>query len=188
MVTEKAPRKTAARLLAVVQAADDDRNCCRRTAKALIGQMGGRQTRAAERGEQRQARGPRSRWISDCSLLERQQRSPRHHGPPGPSRALLSLADERLSARDERRRTRGHEGRCNLRDTPGASARRGVREKEGHVVGAERPCLSANALRAVQDASLVFGLGRVELWRSAVGRVRSLRGNSANASRFRAAD
>jgi len=124
--------------------------------------MGGRQTRAAERGEQRRARGPRSRWISDCSLLERQHRSPPHHGPPAPSRALLSLADEHLGAGDERPGTRGHEGRCDLRTSRRQRKARSAREGGPHRWRGET-CLSASAVRMVHDASQVFGLGRVEL-------------------------
>ena len=110
----------------------------------------------------------------------RVQSTPRRSGAD----ALCARATEQAASKPAAADTR----ELRSSDTPGASAMRRVREG-GRIIGAERRLLERErALRALHDDSQVFGLGRDELWCSAVGRGRCLRGNSARASRIRAAD
>ena len=136
LVSRRAARDRG--ISAAVHAAED-RNCCQRMENARPARWaaGGL---APERGDQRQGRGPRSRWISDCSLLERQHRSPSHHWPPTPSRALLSLADEHLGAGDEQPGTRGHPGTLrSSRTLPGPAQGADCTITRAISFGAERP-------------------------------------------------
>ena len=146
--------------------------------------MGGRQTRAAERGEQRRGAGhaPDRQATAACSSAN----TVRHFttGTPAPSRACFpspTSTSARAMSVPERADTAG---RCDPRTLPAPAQARSARSRGPHRWRGET-CLSASAVRAVHDASQVIGLGRVELRRSAVGRVRSLPGNSARASRFR---